>query len=87
VLTFNEIIKLVTELNIYMPKASIRAIFDKVDLDKSGQLDMDEFMDFVKLLRERYLISLCFYFLLLWILIVVEDLSFNFLDCCWSKSF
>lgn len=57
VLTFNEIIKLVTVLNIYMPKASIRAIFDKVDLDKSGQLDIDEFMDFVKLLRERYFIS------------------------------
>ena len=53
VLTFNEILKLVTELNIYMPKASVRAIFDKVDLDKSGQLDIDEFMDFVKLLRER----------------------------------
>lgn len=67
-LTFNEIIKLVVELNIYMPKASVRTIFDKVDLDKSGQLDIDEFMDFVKLLRERYF-SLST-FLLLFVIIV-----------------
>lgn len=53
-----------------MPKASVRAIFDKVDLDKSGQLDIDEFMDFVKLLRERYYSVLRSYltFLLLFVI-------------------
>ena len=55
-----------------MPKASVRAIFDKVDLDKSGQLDIDEFMDFVKLLRERYYSVLRSFltFLLLFLIIV-----------------
>lgn len=53
VLSFNEIIKLVAELNINMPKTSVRKIFEKVDLDRSGQLDIDEFIDFVRLLRER----------------------------------
>jgi Ca2+-binding EF-hand superfamily protein len=36
-----------------MPKTSVRKIFEKVDLDRSGQLDIDEFIDFVRLLRER----------------------------------
>ena len=37
-----------------MPKASVKAIFQKVDIDNSGQLSIDEFTDFISLLRERY---------------------------------
>lgn len=53
-LSFNEITQLVAELNINMPKASVKAIFQKVDIDNSGQLSIDEFTDFIALLRERF---------------------------------
>lgn len=61
VLSFEEIRKLVTELNINMPNESVRTIFQKVDLDSSGQLDKDEFIDFVRLLRERWAIDAVYY--------------------------
>ena len=52
-LSFLEITKLVAELNINMPKSSIKAIFQKVDVDNNGFLNIDEFTDFIKQLRER----------------------------------
>lgn len=70
VLSFEEIRKLVTELNINMPNESVRTIFQKVDLDSSGQLDKDEFIDFVRLLRERWAIDAIYYSLSSWFTVV-----------------
>ena len=52
-MSFAEITKLVAELNINMTKSSVKVIFDRVDVDKSGQLNIEEFTEFVRQLRDR----------------------------------
>jgi Ca2+-binding EF-hand superfamily protein len=52
-LTTNEVIQLVSSMNISMPASTIKKIFKKFDSDGSGSLNFEEFTQFIALLRER----------------------------------
>ncbi|CAM9658965.1 unnamed protein product [Ectocarpus fasciculatus] len=53
-LSKKEILKLLQNINVSMGAAAVDVLFRQVDKDESGELDFDEFSNFVQILRRRH---------------------------------
>ena len=53
-LSKQEIFKLLRNINVSMGAAAVDVLFRQVDKDESGELDFDEFSNFVQILRRRH---------------------------------
>lgn len=53
-LSTREIINLVSSINVNLATDKIRALYKKFDVDQSGTLDFQEFIEFMQFLRKRY---------------------------------
>ena len=53
-LTRKEVLALVASMNVDRPTKVINRIFKEVDRDQSGTLNFEEFIQFMELLRNRF---------------------------------
>jgi hypothetical protein len=49
----SEIYKLLIQMNVKLPKSQVKQCLDKVDVNRNGKLDLDEFVTLVRMLRAR----------------------------------
>ena len=61
-LTRKEVLALVASMNVDRPTKVINRIFKEVDRDQSGTLNFEEFIQFIELLRNRFVYILFFNF-------------------------
>lgn len=52
-LSSKEVIQLISSININLSQETVRAMYNKFDIDKNGLLDFDEFVEFMNFLRKR----------------------------------
>lgn len=53
VLSKREVFSLLHSINLNMPSKALEALFQKVDTDNSGDLNFEEFSEFIRILRRR----------------------------------